>query len=205
MRRATLALAVLTLAVALGSSIASASSSTVNLLTPTTGTITFSPNGGDPEMTISGTLTGTAMGTGAFGGASTYTLSGSLVFTPTGPHDYASMGTLSFELNNGTLLTGTLSGVTLEQVGKLLILTGNLTMSSGTSGVTGGQVAIVIDLPSGTALSSLTSIEVGSFSVGEGVGSVTPEPGTMLLFGSGILVFAGVVRRKRATSSAQRA
>jgi hypothetical protein len=100
MRRATLALAFLTLAVALGSSTARASSSTVNLLTPSTGTITFSPNGGNPEMSISGTLTGTAMGTGSLGGATSYTLSGSLVFTAIGPHDYASMGTLSFELGS---------------------------------------------------------------------------------------------------------
>jgi PEP-CTERM motif-containing protein len=39
------------------------------------------------------------------------------------------------------------------------------------------------------------------FSVGEGVdNSVTPEPSTMLLFGSGLLLFAGIIRRKSALS-----
>lgn len=181
-------------------SVAKASGSTVNLLTPTTGTITFAPDGGNTDMTIGGGLGGTAMGTGSLGGASSYSLSGNLVFTASGPQDYTSTGTLSFTVNSGTLLSGTLTGVTAEQIGKLLIVTGTLTGGSGTSGVTGGQVALIIDLPSATPLSGLTGSEVATLSVGEGVGSVTPEPGTMVLFGSGILVFAGVVRRKRTSS-----
>jgi hypothetical protein len=196
MRRAIVISAVLALAVAFSLSTASASSSTVNLLTPTTGTIAFSQSGGSPQMVIT-TLTGTATGSGILSGATSYTLSGGpLTFTASGPHDYATTGTLSFELNGGSLLTGTLSNINLEQFGRFVILTATLTVSGGSSGLAGGQVGIIIDLPSGTPLSSLTGVEFGGFSVGEGLGSVTPEPSTMLLFGSGLLVFAGVYRRK---------
>ncbi|MGA8035520.1 MAG: PEP-CTERM sorting domain-containing protein [Candidatus Acidiferrales bacterium] len=200
MRKAIVALAFLAVALLIHPAAAHASGSTVNLLTPTTGTITFTPGAGTTDMTVTG-ITGTAIGTGSLSGGTSYSLSGNLVFTATGPQDYAATGTLSFTVNGGSLLTGTLSGVTAEQVGKLLILTGNLSVSSGTSGITGGQVALVIDLPSATPLSGLTGAEMASLSVGEGVGSVTPEPGTMVLFGSGILVFAGLVRRKRTSSA----
>jgi hypothetical protein len=203
MRKAATILVVLALAVIFGSSTVSASTSTVNLNTVTSGSISFAPDGGGPEMTITGLLSGSASGTGALAGATSFSLSGGpLVFTLSGgPNDYATMGTLSFQLNGGTLLTGTLSGITIEQVGKFVFLAGTLTVTSGSSGPGAGQVGIIIDLPSGTPLSHLTSVESGLFSVGEGVdSSVTPEPGTMLLFGSGLLVFAGLIRRKGAIS-----
>jgi hypothetical protein len=38
--------------------------------------------------------------------------------------------------------------------------------------------------------------EFGTLSAGEAFNTVTPEPGTMLLFGSGLLLVAGVLRRK---------
>jgi hypothetical protein len=200
MRRAIVILGALILAVTFSSSNANASSSTVNLLTPTTGTIAFSQSGGNPEMVIT-SITGNATGTGVLAGATSYTISGgTLLFSASGPNDYATMGTLSFQLNGGALLSGTLSNISLQQVGNLVVLTGNLSVLSGTSGLGKAQVAIIIDLPSGTALSSLSGVEMGGFSVGEGLGSVTPEPSTMLLFGSGLLVFAGVFRRKRAAA-----
>jgi hypothetical protein len=196
MRRAIVVSAVLALAVAFSLSTASASSSTVDLLTPTTGSIAFSQSGGNPEMVIT-TITGSATGTGVLAGATSYTISGGpLTFTASGPNDYATTGTLSFEVNGGSLLTGTLSGISLEQVGRLVILTGTLTMTGGSSGLAGAQVGIIIDLPTGTSLSGLKGIEFGGFSVGEGLGTVTPEPSTMLLFGSGLLIFASVCRRK---------
>jgi hypothetical protein len=202
MRKIIVMLALLSLVVVFGVSTTSASTSTVNLSTPTTGSITFSPNGGSPELTITGPLEGTASGSGVLAGATSFTLSGGpLVFTLSGvPNDYATLGSLSFELNGGALLTGTLSNLTLDQIGKMLFLAGNLTVTSGASGAGEGQVGIIIDFPSGTPLSHLTSVEAGLFSAGEGVDSVTPEPSTMLLFGSGLLVFAGFARRKAAVS-----
>ena len=194
MRKILVVSAFLTLAVTFGSMTVSASNSTVTLSAPTTGNITFSGNNGSPIMTITGPLSGIALsGTGALASATSFTLSGgSIVFTkePGHPGDYASAGTLTFLLNNGTLLTGTLSNITLDQHGKMVVLAGTLN---------GEQVSMIIDLQFGTPLSKLKgphSTELGAFSAGEAASSVTPEPGTMLLFGSGLLLVAGVLRRK---------
>jgi hypothetical protein len=145
-------------------------------------------------MTITGPLNGMALnGSGALASATSFTLSGGpIVFTeePGDPGDYASTGTLTFLLNNGTLLTGTLSNIALDQHGKMVVLTGTLN---------GEQVSMIVDVQFGTPLSKLKgphSTELGAFSAGEAASSVTPEPGTMLLFGSGLLLVAGVLRRK---------
>jgi hypothetical protein len=69
----------------------------------------------------------------------------------------------------------------------MVILSGKLTG--------GGQVTIILDV--NTPLAKLMGGELGTFSAGEGLSTiVTPEPGTMLLFGSGLLLVAGVLRRK---------
>lgn len=93
-------------------------------------------------------------------------------------------------LNNGTLLTGTLSNITLDQHGKMAFLASTLN---------GEQVSMIIDLQFGTPLSKLKgphSTELGTFSAGEALDTVTPEPGTMPLFGSGLILVAGILRRK---------
>ncbi len=194
MRRVVFISAILTLAVTFGAVTVRASDSSATLSSPTTGTITFSRNNGMPIMTITGPLIGMALsGTGALASATSFTLSGGpLVFTkePGDPGDYASTGTLTFLLNNGALLTGTLSNITLDQHGKMVVLAGTLN---------GEQVSMIIDLQFGTPLSKLKgphSTELGAFSAGEALDSVAPEPGTMLLFGSGLLLVAGVLHRK---------
>jgi PEP-CTERM motif len=59
----------------------------------------------------------------------------------------------------------------------------------------GGQVTLIIDV--NTPLAGLMGgHELGTFSAGEAFDTVTPEPGTMLLFGSGLLLVAGVLHRK---------
>ena len=192
MRKMALIAVVVTFAITLSSMTASASTSSVTLSAPTTGTITFAGNSGSPIMTITGPLNGVALnGTGAFASATSFTLSGApLVFTALGdPGDFATTGTLGFMLNNGTLFTGTLSHIELDQTGQLVVLSGTLH---------GQQVAMIIDLQFGTPLGKLMgphSTEIGKFSAGEAA-SVTPEPGTMLLFGSGLLLVAGVLRRR---------
>ena len=93
-------------------------------------------------------------------------------------------------LNNGTLLTGTRSNITLDQHGKMVVLTGTLN---------GQQVAMIIDLQFGTPLSKLKgphSTELGSFSAERSDTLSRPQPGTMLLFGSGLVLVAGVLRRR---------
>ena len=194
MQKAIIVSAIITLAITLSAITVSASDSGVTLSAPTTGSITFSGNNGSPIMTLTGPLTGMALsGTGALASATSFTLSGGpITFTkePGDPDDYASTGTLTFMLNNGTLLTGTLSNITLDQHGKMVMLTGTLN---------GEQVSMIIDLQFGTPLSKLKgphSTELGGFSAGEALDTVTPEPGTMLLFGSGLLLVAGVLRRK---------
>jgi hypothetical protein len=93
-------------------------------------------------------------------------------------------------LNGGTLLTGTLSNITLTTLShepNMVILSGSL------SG--GGQVTLIVDVD--TPLSKLMGTELATLSAGEAFSpTVTPEPGTMLLFGSGLLLVAGVLRRK---------
>ncbi|HSZ02082.1 MAG TPA: PEP-CTERM sorting domain-containing protein [Terriglobales bacterium] len=194
MRKAIFLSAVMALAIALSAMTVSASDSGVTLSAPTTGTITFSGDSASLTMTIAGPLNGVALsGTGAFAGATTFTVSGSpLAFTGVSgsPGDFTSSGTLSFMLNGGTLLTGTLSNITLTTLShepNMVILSGSL------SG--GGQVTLIVDVD--TPLSKLMSSELATLSAGEAFSpTVTPEPGTMLLFGSGLLLVAGVLRRK---------
>jgi len=202
MRKSIVILAVLTLAAVLSPLTASASSSSVTLSAPTTGTITFSGNGGNPLMTITGpTPTGpfsglAVSGVGSFAGVTSFTLSGGpITFTPSSGnvhgYDAAIGSTLTLGLSNG--FTGTLSDISLNQVGKTVTLSGNLG--------SGGQVTLIITMEFGTPLSNLKpphERETGTLQAGgvtEG-SSVTPEPSTMLLFGSGLLVFAAVLRRK---------
>jgi hypothetical protein len=195
MRKAIFLSAVITLAITLSAMTVSASDSGVTLSAPTTGTITFSGDcAGGLTMTVAGPLNGIAVsGTGAFAGATSFTLSGSpLAFTGVSgsPGDFTSSGTLSLMLNSGTLLTGTLSNITLTTLShepNMVVLSGSL------SG--GGQVTLIVDVD--TPLSGLMGSELGRLSSGEVLStSVTPEPGTMLLFGSGLLLVAGVLRRK---------
>jgi PEP-CTERM motif len=197
MRSAILTAIVLTLAMAFSSTTATASTSNVTLTLPTTGSITFTGGSspGSALMTVTGPLSGVAsMGTGAFSGATSFTLLGSVVFTATsGDSDgYAGTGVLNFATNNG--FTGTLSNITLDQTivagvpGSRVQLTATLN---------GQTVSVTLDLPSSTPISGLGShTELGKFSVGEAGSAVTPEPGTMLLFGSGLLLVAGVLRRR---------
>jgi hypothetical protein len=193
MRKAVLLSAVMILAVALSAMTVSACDSRVTLTTPTTGTITFSGDSASLTMTIAGSVTGAISGSGTFASTTSFTMSGTpLVFTGVSgsPGDFTSTGTLTFLLNGGSLLTGTLSNITLTTVThepNMVILSGDLTG--------GGQVTLIIDV--NTPLAGLMGgHELGTFSAGEAFDTVTPEPGTMLLFGSGLLLVAGVLHRK---------
>jgi PEP-CTERM motif len=149
-------------------------------------------------MSLSGFGGTASMGSGVFAGATGFTLSGApLRFTSDGASSWQTLGTLNFDLT-GTSITGTLSDIKITQVGQLVLLTGDVT-----SGSTKTQLALVIDLPSGTSIARLTGVEHALLSVGEGLETnPTPEPGTMLLFGSGLLLVAGVLRRRKLVSAA---
>jgi hypothetical protein len=190
MRKAIFLSAVITLAITLSAMTVSACDSGVALSVPTTSTVTFS--GDSTSLTMTGPLNGAISGGGSFAGATSFTLSGSpLAFTGVSgsPGDFTSSGTLNFALNGGSLFTGTLSNITLttlSQEPNMVILSGSLNG--------GGQVTLILDVR--TPLSGLMGTELGTLSAGEALNTVTPEPGTMLLFGSGLLLVAGVLRRK---------
>src|SRR5580693_6299435 len=162
MRKAIFLSAVITLAITLSAMTVSASDSGVTLSAPTTGTITFSGDcAGSLTMTVAGPLNGVALsGTGGFAGATSFTLSGSpLAFTGVSgsPGDFTSSGTLSFELNGGSLFTGTLSNITLTTLSH----EPNMVILSGSLGG-GGQVTLIIDV--NTPLSSIKFNELGTLS-----------------------------------------
>ena len=191
MRKAIFLSAVITLAITLSAMTVSACDSGVALSVPTTSTVTFS--GDSASLTMTGPLNGAISGGGSFAGATSFTLSGSpLAFTGVSgsPGDFTSSGTLNFALNGGSLFTGTLSNITLTTLShepNMVILSGSLS--------SGGQVTLIVDVD--TPLSKLMSSELATLSAGEAFSpTVTPEPGTMLLFGSGLLLVAGVLRRK---------
>jgi hypothetical protein len=190
MRKAIFLSAVITLAITLSAMTVSACDSGVALSVPTTSTVTFS--GDSTSLTMTGPLNGAISGGGSFAGATSFTLSGSpLAFTGVSgsPGDFTSSGTLNFALNGGSLFTGTLSNITLTTLShepNMVILSGSLNG--------GGQVTLILDVR--TPLSGLMGTELGTLSAGEALNTVTPEPGTMLLFGSGLLLVAGVLRRK---------
>jgi PEP-CTERM motif len=198
MRNIIVIAAVLVLGALCSSGTANASGSSVNLSAPSTGVLTFCTSGGDPVMSLSGFGGTASMGSGVFAGATGFTLSGApLRFTSDGASSWQTLGTLNFDLT-GTSITGTLSDIKITQVGQLVLLTGDVT-----SGSTNTQLALVIDLPSGTSIARLTGVEHALLSVGEGLETnPTPEPGTMLLFGSGLLLVAGVLRRRKLVSAA---
>ena len=191
MRRIILSSVVLVSALLLGSMTASASNSSVNLSGPQTGTITFCTSAGDPVLALNGLSGQATMGTGIFAGATGFTISGApMRFFSDGPNSYSTPASVNFSLT-GTSITGTLTDIKLTQDGAFIFLSGDLKVGSSNT-----QIGLIMDLPSGTSIARLTGTELALLSVGEGLENPTPEPGTMLLFGSGMLLLAGALRRK---------
>ena len=191
MRRIILSSFVLVSALLLGSMTASASNSSVNLSGPQTGTITFCTSAGDPVLALNGLSGQATMGTGIFAGATGFTISGApMRFFSDGPNSYSTPASVNFSLT-GTSITGTLTDIKLTQDGAFIFLSGDLKVGSSNT-----QIGLIMDLPSGTSIARLTGTELALLSVGEGLENPTPEPGTMLLFGSGMLLLAGALRRK---------
>jgi hypothetical protein len=160
-------------------------------------------------------IDGSASGNGVFGGGSPplngfYEISGAAVDTLT----LISAGlwnitgsTFNFAFTQfadglGTnFLSGTLALVNLGQSGSSGTLNtnfqANLTGLSGSLASlftsSGGRANISLDLSTSTDLSTLTS---ATGSIDHGSISQTPEASSMLLFGSGLLMAGGILRRK---------
>jgi len=156
-------------------------------------------------------ITGTATGTGGLSSTGTYELSGGpLSLTSVSAGNWNVSGILNFAYFNGgtNLLSGTLNLVNFTQVASLGVfnstLTANLTGLSGLLASNIGSSAvtdITIVIRNGVNLAALGNGVNASATISSGEIFPTPEPGSMVLFGSG-LVAAGSLLRRRGKATA---
>jgi len=219
MRKLLVGLFVLSLAVGFTSLTAKASTSGFVLGTGTTGGIKFTPTGGgNQSMSLTTTNTGTATGAGALSGSNGfYFLFGGPVSLTNVTADnipllqiafYTASGTLNFEINSNNtetgsdLLSGTLTLVNLLQGGTLgttnIFATVDMNVTGGTDEPvfgTKGIARFIINLSGTGYLPTAATAKTANFEVGSTF-DVTPEPNSMLLFGSGLLAITIMLRRK---------
>jgi len=220
MRKLLLILSVFTLSVTVGSMAASAQTG-IALSTSSTSGVSFTSTGGG-NLSMGAAVFGSAAGLGALlGDSGFYSLMSPspialTLVPPTIPGvfaDYTASGTLNFEVTTlmgggGTvLLKGTLTLVDLAQA----FSTGmtntsdalNLTITAGTlasffSGNTGiGKLTLNLG-----SLGFLPTLSSGSTKLGSATLDAlpTPEPWSMLLFGTGLVLFGIVLRRRLANT-----
>jgi hypothetical protein len=173
--------------------------------------MTFTGTGGSGWTLSLGGVTGVAFGSGEFSGDD-----GMYLFTQTGKitgtyeggglWDVSQGGTLTLTI--GSLLSGTLELVDLG-AGVTSTPTFNNYLAANLSGLSGSLakdfpkgaiLSITIDLASSTALTGLASGKSTTANISSGelnVPAVTPEPASMVLVGSGLLLLGGLVRRRR--------
>jgi len=197
---------VVLLAMAFGASTANAQT-TVNFNTTSATGITFTSAGTGGLVTANVNATGSAtssLPTGDY----TYTLvGGPATLTPIGAGDYTASNTPITLTLAGTDVTGGLTGtvglIDLSQSGLGGIVNYNflanviVTAASGTLGefasAGSGTLNLALKLSSMTPIDDLTS---ASASISSGSLTPSPEPSTMLLFGSGLLLLGGFLRRQ---------
>jgi hypothetical protein len=193
MRKLTLVLAVL--AFALVSKTTGAQSSVV-LNPQSSGTITFSDN--VINIALTGVVKGiTTSNMGGLSTATTYSMGpGTVTLTPTGGGSFTASGNFAFELNGGTLLKGTL---TLGSAFETGTSPGNLIFTyNGVLTVTSGSVCDPT-CPVYDVTLTLQLLPGGGLKLTDGfIQEVTPEPSSMLLFGTGLLA-CGIFLRRRLT------
>jgi hypothetical protein len=224
MRKQFAGIAALVLVIALGAVTASAQVD-ITLGVPgspatSSGTVTFTGTGGGNESITFGGCPAAASGdcwsgnTTGFAGPHNVvgdfweinfagvgvTMNPSGTITQTGPAAF----TLGTSFGDGSLLTGTLQLVNLGQIGGTgnfnYDLTANLTVTGGSlasffyngTGVTTITILLapgqsIIGLAGGTSVTGNNPV---------GTLTSTPEPSSVLLLGSGLLMFGGVLRRK---------
>jgi hypothetical protein len=163
-----------------------------------------------------GALNGMAFGTGTLAsGPDPYSISQSGV-TITGTYlgsdtwNVAQSGSLAFCYGGcgaSALLTGNLQLVSLAQTGQTGTfndwLTANLTGLGGSLASllgSGGVLSITIDFSTPTDLASLTPGATLGARVSSGELFPSPEPASMVLVGSGLILLGGFVRRRRRTA-----
>jgi hypothetical protein len=188
----------------------------IALSTSSTSGITFMSTGGG-NLSMAAGVFGSAAGLGGLlGSTGFYTLSGAPIALTLGPSlspifaDYTASGTLNFEITSkpgglGTpLLLGTLTLVDLVQI--------TTTGTTNTSGVadltlTGGSLESAYPGKTGIAQLTINLAGLGFLPTLTGAKSTklggatldalpTPEPWSMLLYGSGLVLIGFVLRRR---------
>jgi len=215
MRRTWVVLSVLALAVTFGSMTTNAQTG-IALSTSSTSGITFMPTGSG-DLSMAAGLFGSAAGLGGLlGTTGFYTLSGAPIALTLGPSfspdfaDCTASGTLNFEITSkpgglGTvLLTGTFTLVDLAQT-----FSTGMTNTSGIADLTltGGSLEGAYPGKTGIAQLTINLAGLGFLPSLGGARSTklggatidalpTPEPWSMLLYGSGLVLIGFVLRRR---------
>jgi hypothetical protein len=214
-RKLSVVLFVLVLAITFGSMTASGQTG-IALSTSSTSGITFTPECGT-HLSMKTDVSGSAAGLGGLLGTfGYYALSGAPVVLTLGSSvsplfaDYSASGTLNFEITSqpggmGTdLLMGTLTLVDLVQIAS----SGVTNTSLGADMIISGG-SLIGDYPGKTGVSQLTINLAGlgflpglSTAMATKLGGATldalptPEPWSMLLYGSGLVLIGFVLRRR---------
>ena len=217
MKKLICGLAILALALTL-CSVAANAQSTVGMVYLGSDTVSFTPDGGGVvTMTVAPT-TGFATGNNLLSSATAFTLDpGTFTLMEVGSSNtYTSLGTTTLELNGGSLLTGVLDLVSFTQTSFMgttdTSLMANLDITggsycpptgTGTCGLGSGLVSLNFLLGSSNpiALAGTNGILTGGTLITPPRNiAITPEPGTMLLFGSGLFALGGILRRRMRTA-----
>jgi PEP-CTERM motif len=214
MRKFFISMGFVMLAAIVGSSSASAQSITT-LGTASSTTVSFTTGVGTTGMAVLATTGNAGFSSGPLLTAATsWSIApGSLTFTPNfnfgAAGTYTVSGTLNFTLkdaSSATILTGTLTfpdaELSIKSSGDLLTLNANLA-------ITGGSICTANPAVCGSGAENSVQLTVllsgnhamgrfgsGNATIGNAANLVTPEPTSMLLFGTGLLAFGGILRRK---------
>jgi hypothetical protein len=213
MRKLIIVLVVCALGVGFGSMTASAATSTVTLDPSSPITVTFGTGGSSVSFAPT---SGAASGTGLFAGTLSYGLSaGTVPLTqvfsspPFAGYTATPETPITFVLNSmgGPLLTGTIDLTNLTQLSSTVVstvadldITGGTICSHITCGDDLGSVVLNLAVPNAfLPTSDLSSTVLGGTGILGSFAAIsaTPEPSSILLFGTGLLAVGGILRRRR--------